>query len=153
METFAKFDPIAAEHLRRIQTSTSMTHYVDDQIQNEILSLLSDTINENILKMIIYIYRERDAKYYSIILGTTPDINHINQMAIIIRFVYYNKKQNIVEIRIHFLGFCAVENTTGQGLFKFILDYINKQNLDIKNLRGQGYDNGANMKGRYNGLQ
>lgn len=149
METFAKFDPIVAEHLRRVQTSESqnMTHYLGVQIQNEIISLLSDAISQNILEM------TKDAKYFSIILDTTPDVNHVDQMSIIIRFVHYNKEKTIAEIREHFLGFYSVQDTTGQGLYEFILDRINKFNLDIQNLRGQGYDNGANMRGKYNGLQ
>lgn len=39
----------------------------------------------------------------------------------------------------------------------YIVNKLKEFNLDIKswlqNLRGQGYDNGANMKGKNNGLQ
>jgi hypothetical protein len=39
------------------------------------------------------------------------------------------------------------------GLHEFILNHLQSLNLDISNLRGQGYDNGANMRGKCNGLQ
>lgn len=35
----------------------------------------------------------------------------------------------------------------------YIVNKLKEFNLDIQNLRGQGYDNGANMKGKNNGLQ
>jgi len=34
-----------------------------------------------------------------------------------------------------------------------ILSELDKIGLNIKDCRGQGYDNGANMKGRYKGVQ
>ncbi|KAH0987760.1 hypothetical protein GBA52_014937 [Prunus armeniaca] len=37
----------------------------------------------------------------------------------------------------------------GQGLF----EELQKLELDIDNVRGQGYDNGSNMSGKYQGVQ
>nr|XP_022906870.1 zinc finger MYM-type protein 1-like [Onthophagus taurus] len=64
-----------------------------------------------------------------------------------------NKASITVEIKEHFLGFCPITNTTDDGLTNFLLDYLDKQNIDIQDMRGQGYDNGANMRGKHNGLQ
>ena len=45
-------------------------------------------------------------------------------------------------------------NTTGEGLFKFLKEEIlPKFEIDFHDMRGQGYDNGANMSGRHVGLQ
>ena len=40
-----------------------------------------------------------------------------------------------------------------KGLFDVIMNEINTIGLDISNLRGQGYDNGSNMKGKHQGVQ
>jgi hypothetical protein len=71
----------------------------------------------------------------------------------IIRFVHHNKNTNIAQIHEHILGFCSIDDTTGWGLHEFILNHLQSLNLDISNLGGQGYDNGANMRGKHNGHQ
>ena len=55
----------------------------------------------------------KDTKYLSFILDTTPDVNHVDQLSFIIRFVHHNKEKSVVEIREHFLGFCNIQDTTG----------------------------------------
>nr|XP_022906932.1 zinc finger MYM-type protein 1-like [Onthophagus taurus] len=95
-------------------------------------------------------YMSKDAKYFSIILDCTPDISNTEQMTIIIRFVSTDDQ---VQIQEHFLGFIDIKDSTGEGLTNYIIEKIKEFNLDISNLRGQGYDNGANMKGKNNGLQ
>jgi hypothetical protein len=44
-----------------------------------------------------------------------------------------------------FIGFIQVESTTGFELSETILSTLRSSNLDIKKLRGQGYDGAANM--------
>ncbi|KAM3732964.1 hypothetical protein ACB098_11G098600 [Castanea mollissima] len=47
----------------------------------------------------------------------------------------------------------VVDNTSGKGLFNEIINAIKNLELDINDVRGQGYDNGSNMKGKKQGLQ
>ena len=49
----------------------------------------------------------------------------------------------------YFLNFLKVYDTTGKGLFDTIIDEIKNLGLDINDVRGQGYDNGSNMKGKH----
>ncbi|GJT50268.1 52 kDa repressor of the inhibitor of the protein kinase-like protein [Tanacetum coccineum] len=42
-----------------------------------------------------------------------------------------------------------IEDTPGLGLFNVLQDVLKSLNLDIKYIRGQGYDNGSNMKGKH----
>jgi hypothetical protein len=46
-----------------------------------------------------------------------------------------------------------VNDTTGQSLFDVLEEEPKKLDLDINNVRGHGYDNGSNMKGKHQGVQ
>ncbi|XP_048514949.1 zinc finger MYM-type protein 1-like [Athalia rosae] len=83
----------------------------------------------------------------------TPDKSRIEQMSIIIRFVSYDEKAKKFEIRKHFLGFLPITDTTGKGLTEVILDELQNLGIAFSDMRGQGYDNGANMKGKHSGVQ
>lgn len=145
-QLISHFDPVLSEHIRRVQTSKqgSMPHYLGMQIQNEMILLLAEAIRSEILE------RARCSKYFSIILDCTPDITHTEQITVVIRFVSSAAPVVIYE---HFLCFCPVTDTTGKELFDFLINKFKELNLDLNNLRGQGYDNGANMRGKHIGLQ
>ena len=46
-----------------------------------------------------------------------------------------------------------MDDTSGLGLFNVLIDSMESFGLNIDDIRGQGYDNGSNMKGRHNGVQ
>ena len=52
-----------------------------------------------------------------------------------------------------FFTFIPIENHTGEALATTVLKFLNKHDIPTKILRGQSYDNAANMFGCYNGLQ
>jgi hypothetical protein len=41
-----------------------------------------------------------------------------------------------------------VDDTSGEGLFNVLLNAIKSFGLNINDVRGQGYENGSNMKGK-----
>ena len=88
-------------------------------------------------------------KYFSLSIDSTPHISHIDQLTIAVQYVRMSDSE-VVE---RFLTFIPIENHTGEALAPTVLKFINKCDSDIKNLRGQSYDNVANMSGCYNGLQ
>lgn len=57
------------------------------------------------------------------------------------------------EIKQHFLSFMIVEATTGLNLSTVILDKMKKQKIQFEDWKGQVCDNGANMKGKHQGVQ
>jgi len=52
-----------------------------------------------------------------------------------------------------FLKLVFIENTSGYNLFKVILQQLDNLGLNIKYLSDQGCDRGANMCGKYQGVQ
>ncbi|XP_071054435.1 zinc finger MYM-type protein 1-like [Onthophagus taurus] len=149
IEYLALFDPVMNEHLQKVKDAKLLVHYLGKDIQNELIQLLSRAIRAKILNS------AKLAKYYSIILDCTPDISHTEQMTIIIRFVDVmdeKTQQPDVVMREHFLGFVPLQETIGAFISKTIVDELEQMGLQIDNLRGQGYDNGSNMKGKINGV-
>lgn len=73
-------------------------------------------------------------------------------MTIVVRFVEAVAGKEVI-VREHFLGFVQVFETTGEGLTACLLDELSKRGIPLQNMRGQGYDNGSNMKGKNVGVQ
>ncbi|CAN7978155.1 unnamed protein product [Ixodes persulcatus] len=52
-----------------------------------------------------------------------------------------------------FIGFKTLCESTGKGLTKAIMSTLQECGIMIEDCRGQGYGNGANMKGKRKGVQ
>ena len=138
IEFLAEFDPIIKDHIRRVVDKETQNHYLSHRIQNELM--LTKEIKEEILKKILKL------EYFSVILDCTLNISHEKQMSIIIRCVDVDDASE-VKVEECFLKFIKVDDTSGHGLFKRLEDVLVDFKLNIDDIRGQGYDNGSNMKG------
>ncbi|XP_068209211.1 zinc finger MYM-type protein 1-like [Palaemon carinicauda] len=134
----ALFGPVMSEHQRKIRNEETHVHYLGKSIQNELIDILANAIKEEILR------NARTAKYFSIIWDDTPDVSHVKQMTVIIRFVQAEDNA-VIAVREHFLCYVPLQETTGAFMAETILEEFKKMDLCIDNLRGQGYDNGSNM--------
>ena len=151
VEYLGSFDPVMKEHIRRIKSDEIHVHYAGKNIQNEIIGLLTKKVRDEILS------EAKNAKYFSIIIDCTPDVSHVEQMTFVIRFVSLclAQEERVVNVAVHehFLQYEVPSNTTGAGMTNLIVKKIEEMGLVLTNLRGQGYDNGSNMKGKHNGVQ
>ncbi|XP_022873135.1 zinc finger MYM-type protein 1-like [Olea europaea var. sylvestris] len=144
-QMIVKFDPVMQEHIRRIQNKEIHYHYLGHKIHNKLILMLASEIKKIIIEKL------KESKYFSMILDCTPDLSHKEQMSIVLRCVDISASP--VKVEEFFLGFLLVNDISEKGLSDELLNALNNLELDIDNMRGQGYDNGANMRGKYKGVQ
>jgi hypothetical protein len=116
--------------------------FIHHAIQDEILKLYSNAISRQILDDI------RVSQNFSVIIDGTQDIMRVEQESLCIRFV----DNNLIPHE-SFVGFYAVDGTTGQILANCIRDSLCRFNLSLEKLRGKTYDGASNMNGIYSGCQ
>ena len=134
------------EHLSVIQLSSKgMTTYLSLTIQKELIELLGKKVKHLILEEI------KAAKYFSVLLDSTPDVSYIHQMALIVRYVKVDSSE--VQIKESFLNFFLLGRKNADEITKSILDELQQNDLDIMMCRGQAYDNASIMAGIRSGVR
>ena len=86
-------------------------------------------------------------KYHSILLDSTPDISNVDQLTLIVCYVF---PSGPVE---GFMKFLDMEGHSAEKLTKSLLDFLKKNEIDIRDCHSQRYDNASNMSGKYSGSQ
>ncbi|XP_028055972.1 zinc finger MYM-type protein 1-like [Camellia sinensis] len=119
IEMIGEFDPTMEQHLRRIEKGEIHYHYLSHKIQNEVIQML--------IKL---------AKYFSVILDSTSDISHQEQMSLVIRCV--DVSTSPIKVKEFFLEFLNVDDTSGMRLFDKLQEALVNLQLDIGDLRGLG---------------
>ena len=128
------------EHLTRIRMAPNiLVSYLSPRIQNEFIEILARHVKQQIIENI------KEAKYYTILFDSTPDISHNDQMTQIIRYVVI--KDGSVQILESFIDFIQFKGETAEKITKVILQKLSEDGLNIEDCRGQGYDNAATMAG------
>ncbi|XP_063749772.1 zinc finger MYM-type protein 1-like [Eleginops maclovinus] len=147
IELLARYDPV----LEKLIRSKSKIKYLSPKIQNEMISIMAQTVLDEIVKEI------HEAEFYSVILDTTQDISKVDQLSQVLRYVTIPKDDNDVpsDVQIHesFMGFHSVHDQSAHGLEKIILELLEMKGISVNKCRGQGYDGAATMSGVYSGLQ
>lgn len=152
LELISHYDPILRDHLEKVKTSQQLgqrlqVHYLSSEIQNEFINLCSSHVKAAILK------EREEGKYYSIIVDATPDSAHIEQTTFILRYLHLNPEEKRYTIYERFLAFVNCNKKTGADIADLIKKTLEEHNIPLDKCRGQGYDNGSNMKGQYEGAQ
>ena len=138
LKLIARHDPVMASHLA---SKKSRSKYTSPQIQNEIIDSIARVIREKIISEILV------AKYFCVILDTTPDIAHVDQLAFSVRYVSNGKP---VEC------FLCFDEMTGSKAIDFrdkLLELLAHFKLSTEFIRGQAMDGCSTMSGIHGGLQ
>nr|XP_047124110.1 zinc finger MYM-type protein 1-like [Hydra vulgaris] len=151
LELLAKHNKTLQLHLEEVSRCQQegkqiIAHYLGWSSQNEFIKECGRIVYGAIIK------EAHMAIYYSILVDGTPDVSHTEQIAFVLRFVYYGIDKKWV-VKERFLGVESLDKKKGVDIAKLIIDVLNQNDIDLKNCRGQGYDNGANMSGVYKGVQ
>lgn len=143
LEYLAEFDEFLASHIKKFGSAgRGNVSYLSSTICDEFIEILNKKMLET------FVSEVKTAKYFSIIIDSTPDITHVDQLTFILRYV----SEDGIPIE-RFFGFLPIYSHTGESLENEVLKNLEILGLDICSCRGQSYDNAANMSGKYNGLQ
>ena len=116
---FAKYDTLLEKHLQSAQENPRSVSYLSPTIQNEFIHLLSAIVRSNLLADI------RKAKYYRILVDSTSDLEHREQLSRVIRYVDVTFKSKKVIIKEAFLGFIEVQAKDAASLEDVIIESLN----------------------------
>jgi hypothetical protein len=143
MELMSKFDPFLASHLARYGSGGGgVVSYLSKTTQDEFILLMVEKVQREIKKEL------HDAKYYALIVDSTPDVAKVDQLTVVYRYV--NQVGVAVE---RFVKFQPISGHDAATLENAVLQTVADMELSISNCRGQSYDNATNMSGVYSGLQ
>ncbi|XP_064411265.1 uncharacterized protein LOC135355515 [Latimeria chalumnae] len=144
LEFLAEYNPFLARHIDKYgNAGRGTTSYLSSTICEEFIKLMADRIQQDVVDEL------KLAKYFSFSVDSTPDISHTDQLTFTVRYVLNNTTP--VE---RFLKFVPVTSHTGLHLFNVISETLSdKLNINLKDCRGQTYDNASNMSGTYSGVQ
>ncbi|CAH1714311.1 unnamed protein product, partial [Aphis gossypii] len=153
-ENDGNFRALLRFYLNATQVSGDNTHvllrenckknaqYISWKIQNQIVDACFKIITQKVAKKI------NDCKYFSIIADETADISGIEQLSLCAR--YYNSDDG--KMHEDFLKFVPIYEVNGRNLANIIVEELKNMNIEVNNLRGQGYDGAAVMSGKMNGV-
>ncbi|GBL96318.1 Zinc finger MYM-type protein 1 [Araneus ventricosus] len=127
----------------QLMNSGGRSMYTSSFIQNEIINTFGHLIQSQIVRNV------RKLFFYSVLADETTDISQIEQSSLCVRYV----EDQSYKIREDFLTFVPVCDVTGAGLANTVLETLSILELDLKKMRGQGYDGAGTMRGQFRGVQ
>ena len=150
IELLSRWDPILQEHVQKVKEYQGkgerlQVHYLSPESQNEFISACSNLVKQHIL------LERRASKYFAVIVDATPDSSHVEQTTFLLR--YLNLESGRYEIQERFLMFVDCSSKKGEQIAQLIMDTLEEHAIPLSDCRAQGYDNAANMAGKYKGAQ
>ncbi|GBO13416.1 Zinc finger MYM-type protein 1 [Araneus ventricosus] len=127
----------------QLMNSGGRSMYTSSFILNELINTFGHLIQSQIVRNV------RKSIFYSVLADETTDISQIEQFCLCVRYV----EDQSYKIREDFLTFVPVYDVTGAGLANTVSETLSILGLDLKKMRGQGYDGASTMRGQFRGVQ
>ena len=117
--------------------------YTSPNIQNELLHIMSGMVQGIICRKI------QGAGYFSILVDESKDCSKKEQLTLVLRCI------DPLDASIHeyFLTFVEATSLDVKSLTEYIVDTLNKHQLDLACIVSQGYDGASVMSGHCSGVQ
>ena len=143
LELLSEYDGFLAKRIERCgNPGRGRTSYLSSTICNEFIDIIGDLILKKIIQ------ETKESKYYGIIVDSTPDLSHVDQLTFILRYVDPVDLEPVE----WFLQFIPIYSHQGKSLAEVIANFLSNNGLDIMNCRSQSYDNASNTSGVYKGV-
>ena len=139
IELIAEFDPFLHEYLEKCKNEKSKCYLpcLSKAMYEELIEIMRKHVQDEIVNQINNV----DTIYYSIIVDSTPDLTHVDQLVIVLQYCYHGKPCE------RFLTFLPIENHSSMTLFNKIQQVMGVHKLSLENIHGQSYDNALNLEG------
>jgi uncharacterized protein (UPF0147 family) len=124
-----------------MQNAPGNAKYTSPTIQKEVASIFARKVQ-------ISIKQEIGNGKFAIMVDESRDESKKEQMAVVLRFVNIDG-----EIKERFLDLVHVSDTCALTLKNSIMAVLADNELNVQDIRGQGYDGASNMRGEWNGLK
>lgn len=144
LELISEYDPFLAQHISKYGNKGSgHTSYLSSQTCNEFIEIMGSCVLKTIIEEV------KEARYFALIVDSTPDCAHVDQLAVVLRYVPQTDGRPVERL----IKLLPGISHASACLENAVLDCLKNADLNIKNCRGQSYDNASNMSGPYSGLQ
>ncbi|XP_042902047.1 zinc finger MYM-type protein 5-like [Parasteatoda tepidariorum] len=114
LELIAHFDPFLVKHIEKAgNQGIGNVNYLSSTIVNEFVELMGEKVLNVVITEVI------DAKYFLIIVDSTPDVTHMDQLTLILRYLGPDYKP--VE---RFINFIQIFGHNAESLTNVILQVL-----------------------------
>ena len=141
LKLLAKYDSVIDHHLKYAMLNPGSVSYLFLEIQNEFINLLASAVKKRIVNSI------KGNKYFGIMVDSTPDAAHREQLSYVIRFVDINFEEKKLSVEKCFLGFIKLQGKDAASLETAIINQLEADGINFADYRSQCYDNASVMSG------
>ena len=107
----------------------------------DLLASISKILESNLLSSF------QASPYFSLMADESTDISSKEELSVCARWLHESKSEE------HFLGIVQAKETTAEALTGYLYAFLESKNINIKKMRGLGFDGTNTMSGQRSGVQ
>lgn len=147
LELISEFDPFLSNHIATSENpGQGKTSYLSSTICEEFISLIAKKVFN------VFIDEVKHSKYFSIVVDSTSDIIHVDELSFVVRYVKREIQENTPAEVERLLKFIPNVGYKAKDMLDVVISTLGEFGLNLQDCWGQSYDTAANMAGCYSGL-